>query len=122
MRRFILRNSGGWSNETYSIGKPWCGLAALAFVAAWSSGAAAQGDHDFKGKTIRLIIGTSTGGGVDLYARLVAQFLGKHLPGEPTIIPQNMPGASSVVAANFVYNMAKPDGLDPGRFARGCLL
>jgi tripartite-type tricarboxylate transporter receptor subunit TctC len=79
-------------------------LIALA-VGTWVSAAtvSAQSDIDFKGKTIRLIIGTSTGGGVDLYARLVAQFLGKHLPGEPVIVAQNMPGASSVVAANYLF-------------------
>jgi tripartite-type tricarboxylate transporter receptor subunit TctC len=102
-----------------SITKPMRGLAALALLATWTSGAAAQGDHDFKGKTVRLIIGTSTGGGVDLYARLVAQFLGKHLSGEPTIVPQNMPGASSLVAANYVYNIAKPDGLTLGALQGG---
>jgi tripartite-type tricarboxylate transporter receptor subunit TctC len=79
----------------------------------------AQAETDFKGKTIRLVIGTSTGGGVDLYARLVAQHLGRHLPGEPAIVPQNMPGASSVVAANFLYNMSKPDGLTLGALQGG---
>ena len=79
----------------------------------------AQSDGDFKGKTIRLIIGTSTGGGVDLYARLVAQFLGKHLPGEPVLIAQNMPGASSVVAANYLFSAAKPDGLTLGALQGG---
>ena len=64
--------------------------------------AQAQTEPDFKGKTIRLVIGTSTGGGVDLYARLVGQYLGKHLPGEPVIVAQNMPGASSLVAANLL--------------------
>jgi tripartite-type tricarboxylate transporter receptor subunit TctC len=88
-------------------------------LATWSSEAMAQSDSDFKGKTIRLIIGTSTGGGVDLYARLVAQFLAKYLPGEPSIVPQNMPGASSVVAANFLYSMAKPDGLTLGALQGG---
>jgi tripartite-type tricarboxylate transporter receptor subunit TctC len=86
---------------------------------AMASELRAQSEVDFKGKTIRLIIGTSSGGGVDLYARLVAQFLGRHLPGEPTIVPQNMPGASSVVAANYVYNMAKPDGLTLGALQGG---
>src|SRR5688500_10667158 len=94
-------------------------LTALACLTGSTLGAMAQSEPDFKGKTIRLIIGTSTGGGVDLYARLVAQFLGKHLPGEPTIVPQNMPGASSVVAANFLYNMAKPDGLTLGALQGG---
>ncbi len=79
----------------------------------------AQSDGDFKGKTIRLIIGTSSGGGVDLYARLVAQFLGKHLPGEPVLIAQNMPGASSVVAANYLFSVAKPDGLTLGALQGG---
>ena len=79
----------------------------------------AQSDVDFKGKTVRLIIGTSTGGGVDLYARLVAQFLGRHLPGEPVIVAQNMPGASSVVAANYLYSVAKPDGLTLGALQGG---
>jgi tripartite-type tricarboxylate transporter receptor subunit TctC len=90
-----------------------------ALLLALTTEAAAQGEHDFKGKAIRLIIGTSTGGGVDLYARLVAQFLAKHLPGEPTIIPQNMPGASSLVAANYVYNIARPDGLTLGALQGG---
>jgi len=94
-------------------------VAALGIGAAWPSRGMAQSEQDFKGKTIRLIIGTSTGGGVDLYARLVAQFLGKHLPGEPTILPQNMPGASSLVAANYVYNIAKPDGLTLGALQGG---
>ena len=79
----------------------------------------AQSEVDFKGKTVRLVIGTSTGGGVDLYARLVAQFLGKHLPGEPLIVAQNMPGASSVVAANYLYSVAKPDGLTLGALQGG---
>ena len=78
-----------------------------------------QSEVDFKGKTIRLIIGTSTGGGVDLYARLVAQHLGKFLPGEPVIVAQNMPGASSLVAANHLYLATKPDGLTLGALQGG---
>ncbi|MGH7816519.1 MAG: Bug family tripartite tricarboxylate transporter substrate binding protein, partial [Candidatus Binatia bacterium] len=74
---------------------------------------------DFKGKTVRIVIGTSSGGGVDLYARLVGQFLGKHLPGEPLIMAQNMPGASSLVAANYIYNAVKPDGLTLGALQGG---
>ena len=97
----------------------FCSMAIIGFDLARPNDLASQSEADFKGKTIRLIIGTSTGGGVDLYARVVAQFLGKHLPGEPTILPQNMPGASSVVAANYVYNMAKPDGLTLGALQGG---
>jgi len=94
-----------------------CFTLAVAFVSPLR--VEAQNEPDFKGKTIRIVIGTSTGGGVDLYARLVGQFLGKHLPGEPLIIPQNMPGASSVVAANYVYTVAKPDGLILGALQGG---
>jgi tripartite-type tricarboxylate transporter receptor subunit TctC len=97
----------------------FCLLAMITFGIAAPTDLAAQGETDFKGKTIRLIIGTSTGGGVDLYARVVAQFLGRHLPGGPVLVPQNMPGASSVVAANYVYNMAKPDGLILGALQGG---
>ena len=79
----------------------------------------AQGGPDFKGKTIKIIIGTGAGGGVDLYTRLIAQYLGKHLPGQPSIMAQNMPGGSSVVATNYVYNMAKPDGLTLGALQAG---
>jgi tripartite-type tricarboxylate transporter receptor subunit TctC len=92
-------------------------LAALTIVGRGAAGA--QSDMDFKGKTVKIIVGTSTGGGVDLYARLIALFLGKHLPGEPTVIVQNMPGASSLVAANYVYNMSKPDGLTLGALQGG---
>ena len=94
-------------------------LFATVIVAVVGQEAAAQGEPDFNGKTIRLIIGTATGGGVDLYARLVAQFLGKHLTGEPTVVVQNMPGGSSLVATNYMYNIAKPDGLTLGAVQGG---
>jgi tripartite-type tricarboxylate transporter receptor subunit TctC len=65
----------------------------------------------YQGKTIRIVIGSSTGGGYDLWARVLARYYGKYLPGNPTILVQNMPGAASIVAANYLYNVAKPDGL-----------
>lgn len=65
----------------------------------------------FKGKQIRIIVGLSTGGGYDRAARLVARHIGKHIPGNPDVLVQNMPGASSVTAANYVWGVAKPDGL-----------
>lgn len=64
----------------------------------------------YKGKNIELIIGYSPGGGYDLYARLVGQFLGQHIPGKPTIVPRNMPGAGSRTAANWMYGRAPKDG------------
>ena len=65
----------------------------------------------YQGKVINLIVGHRAGGGNDIVARVVAKHLPKHIPGNPTVIVQNMPGASSVIAANHVYNRTKPDGL-----------
>src|SRR5512143_710785 len=61
----------------------------------------------YQGKTIKLIIGSSAGGGYDLWPRFVAPYFTRHIPGNPEIIPQNMPGAGGIVAANYVYNVAK---------------
>lgn len=68
----------------------------------------------YQGKTITIVVGSSTGGGYDLWARVLARHLGKHIPGNPTILVQNMPGAASIVAANYIYGIAKPDGLTLG--------
>jgi tripartite-type tricarboxylate transporter receptor subunit TctC len=73
--------------------------------------AVAQSVEEFyKGKTIELIIGYSAGGGYDAYARLVARHLGSHIPGKPSIVPKQMPGAGSRAAAQYVYNVAPKDG------------
>ena len=71
----------------------------------------AQGDPFYKGKQIRIIVGLSTGGGYDRAARMLARHIGKYIPGTPDVLVQNMPGASSVTAANYVWGVAKPDGL-----------
>jgi tripartite-type tricarboxylate transporter receptor subunit TctC len=68
----------------------------------------------YKGKTITVIAGTKAGDVYDLYARHFAQFLPKYIPGNPNVIVQNMAGAGSMIAANFVYNVANPDGLTVG--------
>lgn len=86
---------------------------ALLFLFLSSSVLLAQ-DLFYQGKTIRIIIGSSAGGGYDLWPRLVARHLGQNIPGKPDIIVQNMPGAGSLVAANYVYGVAKPDGLTLG--------
>lgn len=65
----------------------------------------------YQGKTVRLVVGTSAGSTYDLYARLIAQHWGRHITGKPELIVQNMPGAGSLIAANHLYNAAKPDGL-----------
>jgi len=84
----------------------------------WNTGtleqALAQTTPFYQGKTIRMVIGSSTGGGYDLWARVLARHYGKYIPGNPTIIVQNMPGAASIVATNYIYNVAKPDGLTLG--------
>ena len=71
----------------------------------------AQASPDYEGRSLRLIVGTSPGGGYDTYARAIARHMPKHLPGKPNIIVQNMPGAGSLIAANYLYNVARPDGL-----------
>jgi tripartite-type tricarboxylate transporter receptor subunit TctC len=68
----------------------------------------------YEGKTIRIIVGLPAGDVYDLYARMLAEHMGKHIPGNPNIIVQNMAGASSMITANYVYNVAKPDGLTFG--------
>ncbi len=66
------------------------------------------------GKTITMIIAYGTGGGYDIYGRLVARHLGKHLPGTPTVVVKNMPGAGGLVAANSLYNISPKDGSELG--------
>jgi tripartite-type tricarboxylate transporter receptor subunit TctC len=96
------------------------GLAAAAMALAFSHPAEAAAPADFyKGRTISVIIGYSAGGGYDLYARVLAQHLGRHIPGNPTVIPQNMPGAGSIKAALYVFSVAPKDGTVIGTFARG---
>lgn len=70
----------------------------------------------FQGKTIRLIVGFSAGGGFDTYSRAIARHIGNHIPGKPSVVVENMTGAGSMIAANHVYNAAKPDGLTVGNF------
>src|SRR5689334_4294245 len=67
-------------------------------------------DDFFAGKRIQMVVGWDVGGGYDVYARLIARHLGKHIPGHPAIVPQNMPGAGSRTAANWLYAVAPKDG------------
>lgn len=88
--------------------------AALALLAlSWASALEAQTPF-YQGKTITIVVGTKAGDVYDLYARLIGEHMVKHIPGSPNIIAQNMPGAASLIAANHVYNVAKPDGLALG--------
>jgi len=70
----------------------------------------------YSGKTLKIVVGSASGGGYDLWARLLAQHIGKHIPGHPSVIVQNLPGAGGLVAGNFIYGLTKPDGLTVGAF------
>jgi tripartite-type tricarboxylate transporter receptor subunit TctC len=86
--------------------------ASLALALILSVSANAETAEDFyRGKTINILIGFSAGGGYDLYARLLSRHLGRHMPGNPTVVAQNMPGAGSLKAALNVYSVAPKDGL-----------
>src|SRR5258708_10275668 len=80
--------------------------------------AASAQSPTFAGKTVTVLVGYKPGGGYDATARMLARHLPNHLPGKPTVIVQNMPGGKSIIAANHMYNVAKPDGLTVGTFNR----
>jgi len=89
-------------------------------LAAWRTPALADPVEDFyRGRNITLIVGYTVGGGYDIYARVLARHMGKHIPGNPAILPQNMPGAGSLRSANYLYNAAPKDGTTFGTFGRG---
>ena len=73
----------------------------------------------YEGKRISIVVGFPPGGGYDRMARLLQKHLPKYIPGKPTIIVENMDGAGTIVAANYIYNIAKPDGLTIGTFSKG---
>src|SRR5215467_2349197 len=84
--------------------------ATLVLVAATVATPASAQPIDLSGKTVTLAIATPSGGGYDLYGRMVARHIGRYLPGNPTVVPQNMPGAGSLIAANWLANVAPRDG------------
>jgi len=94
------------------------GLAVFALGASAPAHAQPVADF-FRGKTINLSIGYTSGGGYDLNARVLAKHMGRHIPGNPTIVPQNMPGAGSLRVANFLYGVAPKDGTAFGMIGRG---
>ena len=86
--------------------------------ATWEAYAAPATDF-YKGRTVQIVVGFTAGGGYDLYARVLARHMGKHIPGNPAVVTQNMPGAGSLKAANYLYNVAPKDGSVFGTFDRG---
>ena len=97
-------------------------LAAAAFVLLLFATPATAQDSFYKGKTVRIIVGASAGGGYDTYSRTIARHMGKHIPGNPTFVVDNMPGAGFLISANYMYKIAKPDGLTIGHFIGGLFL
>jgi tripartite-type tricarboxylate transporter receptor subunit TctC len=109
--RSAARKSIGWT-----IGATM--VAALLGAGPAQAGAAPTPAEFYKGRVINLIIGYSPGGGYDMYGRVLAQHMSKHIPGNPKIIPQNMPGAGSLKAALYIFTAAPKDGTAFGTFAR----
>ena len=96
-------------------------LAFYLFIALSLSASVSAQEPYYKGKTIRIIVGFAAGGGFDTYSRTIARHMGKHIPGNPTIIVENTTGAGSLIAANHIYKVAKPDGLTIGNFIGGLI-
>ena len=86
----------------------------IGFLALGISPAAAQ--DFYKGKTIRVIVATTPGGGFDAYSRMLTRHMGKHIPGHPAFVVENMPGAAFLIGTNYLYKQAKPDGLTLGNW------
>jgi tripartite-type tricarboxylate transporter receptor subunit TctC len=97
----------------------WTVVVALGFA---NASRAASVDDFYKGKNVRIVVGFSAGGGFDTYARALARHMGKHIPGGPGVVVENMTGAGSLIAANHVFKVAKPDGLTVGHFIGGLFL
>ena len=97
--------------KLFAVSTLWVGIGLA--IASFASGAS---EEFYRGKVIRIVVGFSAGGGFDTYARTVSRYMGKSIPGNPTIVVENMTGAGSLIAANHVYKVAKPDGLTIGAF------
>lgn len=109
-----------WKISTPKWTKRWTALAIVVIGAGLSTSAPAQ--DFYKGQTLRIVVGFSAGGGFDTYARAIGRHLPKHIPGTPSVLVENMTGAGSLLAANHLYKVAKPDGLTIGHFIGGFFL
>jgi tripartite-type tricarboxylate transporter receptor subunit TctC len=97
----------------------WLTAAALLLIIGGTT-AHAQETY-YKGKVVKIVLGHSPGGGYDTYSRIIGRHIGKYLPGNPSVVVENMPGAGSLISANYNYNIAKPDGLTIGHFSGGLI-
>jgi len=101
------------------MARPVLTLAALAVWMLFGTGRSIAQVNYYEGKTIRIIVGFSPGGGYDALARMLSRHMPKYIPGHPTIVVENMTGAGSLLAANHIFKVAKPDGLTFGHFSGG---
>jgi len=95
---------------------------AVSALVSWSANATLAQEPFYKGKTIRVVVATSAGGGFDAYTRMITRHMGKFVPGNPAFVVENMPGAGHLIGANHIYKVAKPDGLTLGHFQGGLFL
>jgi tripartite-type tricarboxylate transporter receptor subunit TctC len=95
------------------------GVLLLTTASVWPADAVAE---FYAGKTIKVLVGFGSGGGYDLYARTLARYMGRHIPGNPAFVVQNMPGAGSLKAVNYLYGVAPKDGTMLATFARGIVV
>jgi len=106
--------------------RPAWALLAATIVLALAGSSPLEAQSFFAGKTVRIVVGLAPGGGFDTYARLLARHLGRHIPGNPAIIVENMTGAGGLISANHLYRVARPDGLSlahvPGTLLLGQVL
>src|SRR6266576_630280 len=108
-RQAISKQKRGSGNmvRRVCVGVLWS--AVVAFTCTQDAQAQSVAEF-YRGKTITIVVGSDVGGGYDLTARTVARYLGRYIPGQPAIVVQNRPGAGSIVAANYVYEIAPKDG------------
>jgi len=97
-------------------------VAAASLILLLSVNSANAQEPFYRGKTVRIIVGASAGGGYDTYSRTIARHMGKHIPGNPVFVVDNMPGAGFLISANYMYRVAKADGLTVGHFIGGLFL
>src|SRR5207245_4811416 len=98
------------------------GLVAAASFLLLSVNSANAQEPFYRGKTVRIIVGASAGGGYDTYSRTIARHMGKHIPGNPVFVVDNMPGAGFLISANYMYRVANADSLTAAHFIGGRFL
>jgi tripartite-type tricarboxylate transporter receptor subunit TctC len=109
-----LKKNITWEEKMRTFAAAACGL--IIAICGIAPAKTQTSDDFYRGKTLNIIVGYGPGGGYDLYARILSRYMGKYIPGNPTIAVQNMPGAGSLRAANHLYNVAAKDGTVVGTF------